>query len=456
MNKKKTIVYCCQVCEHQVPKWLGKCPECGSWNSFEEGEVLRVKNSLKTTLEKESEGPQRISLIKLEKYERASTNIFEFDRVLGGGIVKGSLVLIGGEPGVGKSTLLSKVMLEVSKKEPLKNILYISGEESSSQVAERVKRIGGGRDNVYIYHQTSWQKIREQIQKIKPELVILDSIQTTYSNEISSAPGSISQIREVTFELMNYVKKNDLTGFIIGHITKEGNIAGPKLLEHMVDTVIYFEGDQFGKYRILRAIKNRFGDTNETGIFEMTEHGLEEVKNPSAFLLQGADEKTIGRTISTITEGSRTLFVEIQALVIENKYSNGRRTTQGVDPNRLSMLIAVVEKYLEIPLGENDIYLNITGGMKLQGREADLSIIGSLLSSYLNKPLKKSPIMIGEVGLNGEVRAVPKLALRVKEMKNMNYRHLVTAGSSREDIKTNHKLEAIGVENIKELIEAIF
>lgn len=456
MTKKKTMIFICQVCEHEISKWHGKCSECGSWNSYEESESLRAKNTGKRKEESEGVGPQRIGLIKLDHYQRVSSNISEFDRVLGGGIVKGSLVLIGGEPGVGKSTLLSNIMIEISKKHREKNILYISGEESSSQVAERIKRIGGGSENVFIYHETSWQKIKEQILRIKPEFVILDSIQTTYSSDISSAPGSISQIREVTFELMNHIKKNDLTGFVIGHITKEGNIAGPKLLEHMVDAVVYFEGDPFGRYRILRAIKNRFGDTSETGIFEMTERGLEEVKNPSVFLLQGGEEKTIGRSISTIIEGSRTLFVEIQALVIENKYGGGRRTTQGVDPNRLAMLVAVIEKYLDIPLGENDIYLNVTGGMKLQGREADLGIISSLLSSYMNKALKRNSIMIGEVGLNGEVRSVPKLEVRIREMCNMNYRHLVTSKNSVNELKKRDDLDVIGIDNIKNLIEGIF
>lgn len=451
MAKKKTTVFTCSSCGHQVAKWMGRCPDCGEWNSFEE--ELFTKQPLNITGNgpvTRNEPPKLISEVEKSVYERVKTGIGEFDRVVGGGIVKGSLLLIGGEPGIGKSTLLTELMAKLSD---LKsgNVLYVSGEESVNQIADRCKRIGVDESNFYIYNETNWQKVQEQIQKIKPRFMVLDSIQTTVSSDIQSAPGTVSQIREVTYELMNHVKANGVTCFVIGHITKDGAIAGPKILEHMVDTVIYFEGDQFGQYRMLRAIKNRFGNTNEVGIFEMGEGGLVEVKNPSQYFLDEHLEGSFGRSLCCVVEGSRTLFIEVQSLVVENKYGNGRRTTQGIDSNRLSMLVAVIEKYMGIPLGFNDIYLNVVGNMKLTTRESDLSVIASLLSSYRAKPLDSNTVFIGEVGLTGEVRSVPRMEMRLKELAQLNYKNVVTSAKVANEFKGKHSLNLIGIKRVQEL-----
>ncbi|EQC50000.1 DNA repair protein RadA [Bacteriovorax sp. BSW11_IV] len=451
MAKKKSTVFTCNNCGHQTAKWLGRCPDCGEWNSFEEElftkQTVNITNS---SVIGRSEPPKLISEVEKSVYERVKTGIGEFDRVVGGGIVKGSLLLIGGEPGIGKSTLLTELMAKLSD---LKsgNVLYVSGEESVNQIADRCKRIGVDESNFYIYNETSWQKIQEQIHKIKPRFMVLDSIQTTTSSEIQSAPGTVSQIREVTYELMNHVKSNGITCFVIGHITKDGAIAGPKILEHMVDTVIYFEGDQFGQYRMLRAIKNRFGNTNEVGIFEMGEGGLIEVKNPSQYFLDEHLEGSFGRSLSCVIEGSRTLFIEVQSLVVENKYGNGRRTTQGIDTNRLAMLVAVIEKYMGIPLGFNDIYLNVVGNMKLTTRESDLSVIASLLSSYRAKPVDGGTVFVGEVGLTGEVRSVPRMEMRLKELAQLNYKKVVTSAKVASEFKGKYSLDIIGIKRVQEL-----
>ncbi len=450
---KKTTTFICQSCSYQTSKWMGKCPECGSWNSFTEETAVAAKdlNRAHKRTAQGNEIPKLINEIVLEKQFRVITGMGEFDRVVGGGVVPGSLILIGGEPGIGKSTLLTSVMGKLSQAHPEQVVLYVSGEESVNQVAERSKRVGVNAANFYIYNETNWQKILEQINKLQPRFLVIDSIQTTSSSEIDSAPGTVSQIREVTYELMNHVKANGITCFVIGHITKEGSIAGPKILEHMVDTVIYFEGDQFGHYRLLRAMKNRFGNTNEVGIFEMKESGLDEVKNPSQYFLDDQLQDSYGRSLTCIIEGSRSLFVEIQALVVENKFGNGRRTTQGVDNNRLAMMVAVIEKYFRLPLGFNDIYLNVVGGMKLISRESDLSIIASLLSSYRSRPIDSSTIFVGEVGLTGEVRSIPQMEMRVKEMAQLNYKKVVTSEKTAKELKGKFNIEIIGLKKAKDI-----
>jgi DNA repair protein RadA/Sms len=450
---KKISNFVCQSCSYQTSKWMGKCPECGEWNSFTEETTINSKdlNRAHKRSALSIEVPRLIKDIDVEKQPRIKTSINEFDRVVGGGVVPGSLILIGGEPGIGKSTLLTKVMGTLSQNFKNETVLYVSGEESVNQVADRAKRLGVHAESFYIYNETNWQKVLEQINKLKPKFLVVDSIQTTTSSEIDSAPGTVSQIREVTYELMNHVKANGITCFVIGHITKEGSIAGPKILEHMVDTVIYFEGDQFGQYRILRAMKNRFGNTNEVGIFEMKEHGLQEVANPSQFFLDDQLEGAFGRTLTCIVEGSRSLFVEIQALVVENKFGNGRRTTQGLDNNRLAMMVAVVEKYFGLPLGFNDIYLNIVGGIKLQNRESDLSIIASLLSSYRMKPIDSNTVFVGEVGLTGEVRSVPMMEMRVKEMAQLNYKRVITSERTARELKGKYNIEVVGIRQARDL-----
>lgn len=456
MAKPKTR-FVCQECGHETPKWLGKCPECHAWNSFREesGESLAraVKGASPTG---ELRVPQRVDEVEAESQVRFKAGLEEFDRVLGGGITKGSLTLLGGEPGIGKSTLLMEVSGRLSIAYPNNKILYVSGEESSSQVASRSKRLGINQDNFYILNETNWQNILAAIKKLKPKFLMLDSIQTTLSSEVQAAAGTVSQIREVTYEIMNYAKAYDLTCFIIGHVTKEGAIAGPKILEHMVDTVVYFEGDQFGQYRLLRVMKNRFGNTNEVGIFEMNETGLKEVNNPSQYFLDSSLDEAYGRSLTCIVEGSRPLFVEVQALVVENKYGNGRRTTQGIDNSRLSMLVAVTDKYFEIPLSFNDIYINIVGGFKLASRESDLAILASLLSSYYGKMLADSTILIGEVGLTGEVRSVPLLETRLKEISQLNYKRVITSEKAARDYSGKFNFELVGVKRAVELKELLF
>ncbi len=458
MAKVKSV-FTCQECGYQTAKWLGKCPDCNQWNSFSEEEVTKASKlaqKVSTVLGGKVSKPKNISEIENDKVQRYTTGIKEFDRVMGGGVTYGSLTLIGGEPGIGKSTILMEVCGKLLTNYSNEKILYVSGEESESQVADRSKRLGVDSPHLYIYNETNWQKVLEQVKELKPKFLVLDSIQTTYSSEVDSAVGTLSQIREVTYEVMNYAKAYGLTVFLIGHVTKEGQIAGPKILEHMVDTVIYFEGDQLGQYRMLRVMKNRFGNTNEVGIFEMQEKGLVEVSNPSQYFLEQSLPGSYGRSITCILEGSRALFIEMQALVVENKFAVGRRTTQGLDTNRVALLVAVIDKYFGIPLSYNDIYVNVVGGMKLSTRESDLSVMASLLSSYFMKPLPSDTVFLGEVGLTGEVRSVPMMELRLREIAQMNYKRVITAKRVAKDYEGKFKIEIIGVTKARDLKDLLF
>jgi DNA repair protein RadA/Sms len=455
MAKIKTV-FTCQECGYQTAKWLGKCPDCNQWNSFSEEESIKPTKAAPKSISGRESRPKTINEIEHDNVHRYYTKIGEFDRVMGGGVTVGSLTLIGGEPGIGKSTLLMEVCGKLLNSYSNDKVLYVSGEESESQVAGRSKRLGVQNSNFYIFNETNWQKIIEQVKILKPKFLVLDSIQTTHSNQVESAAGTLTQIREVTYELMNYAKAYNLTCFIIGHVTKEGQIAGPKILEHMVDTVIYFEGDQLGQYRMLRVMKNRFGNTNEVGIFEMQEKGLTEIKNPSQYFLEQSLPGSYGRSLTCILEGSRSLFVEIQALVVENKFAVGRRTTQGLDSNRVALLVAVIDKYINIPLSYNDIYVNVVGGMKLTTRENDLSVIASLLSSYYATPIPSDTIFLGEVGLTGEVRSVPLMEMRLKEISQMNYKRVITSKRAAEDFKQKYKLEMVGLSRASELKDLLF
>lgn len=451
MAKVKKM-FVCQSCGFNTAKWLGKCPECGQWNSFleeEQGKAAQVVGQ-------GSSYPKRLSEVSEVSYQRFVTDLNEFDRVVGGGITRGSLSLIGGEPGIGKSTLLMEVCGRLLSKDQVDKILYVSGEESESQIADRSKRMGISSDNFLIYHQNSWEKIKSAIKEEKPSFLVIDSIQTTVTEQLDSAAGTLSQIREVTYELMNVAKASGITTMVIGHVTKEGNIAGPKVLEHMVDTVVYFEGDQWGQYRILRAIKNRFGNTNEVGIFEMADNGLNEVRDPSSYFLDENMEDSYGRSISCIVEGTRAIFVELQALVVENKFGNGRRTAQGVDNNRVALLVAVIDKYFDIPISYNDIYVNVVGGLKITSRETDLSIIASLLSSYKGVSLPSDTVFLGEVGLTGEVRSVPQMEIRIKEIAQMNYRRVITTVKTANELGDKFDLELIGIKKATDLDKVVF
>jgi DNA repair protein RadA/Sms len=454
MSKKSKTQFVCQNCQYSVVKWIGKCPDCGEWNSFEEATVEAKLPRKQTAASKNI--PKPFSVIQSEQYLRINTGNREFDRVMGGGIVPGSLTLIGGEPGVGKSTILLEVCGKLAKLYPKEKVLYISGEESESQVAQRSRRLGLDIDNLLLLHSGSWNDIKVHLNTIKPKFFVLDSIQTTQSEDLQSPPGTISQIREVTYEVMNFSKVHNVTGFIIGHVTKEGQIAGPKVLEHMVDTVVYFEGDRLGQFRFLRVHKNRFGNTHEVGIFEMGEDGLREVSNPSMCFLERPLDSSYGRSLSCLYEGTRPLLIEIQSLVVEAKGGMPRRTTQGFDQNRLSMIVAVIEKYFKLPIGHNDIYLNIVGGMKISNRECDLSIVSSLLSSFKQVGIGDDTVLIGEVGLTGEVRTVPYMENRLKELENLNYKRVITSQSYVDKNRDKFDIELIGIKRANEIEVILF
>jgi DNA repair protein RadA/Sms len=450
--KKLATGFVCQNCSYLSSKWLGKCSNCGQWNSFiEEHLAKKANHSSKQNLNVNDEA-QALSEIGSSENKKLQTGIQEFDRVLGGGLTLGSLVLLGGEPGIGKSTLLSMVLGKIDKEMAGSKVLYVSGEESREQVAARMNRIGIQGDSFFIYHETSWQLIKEQIIKLKPKFLVIDSIQTTVSVELDSLPGSVSQIREVTHEIMNFTKSKGITTFLIGHITKEGNIAGPKILEHMVDTVIYFEGDELGQYRLIRAIKNRFGTSNEVGIFEMSSAGLREVNNPSQIFLNDHTKGSFGSTRTCMIEGSRTLMLEVQALVVENKQGCGRRTTQGIEGNRLSMLVAIIEKYFSMSLGFSDVYLNIVGGIKVTARESDLSVLAAILSSIYKKAVPREIVFLGEVGLSGEVRSMSQVEKRLKELEHLGYKEVFTSNKVREKYSGKTSLRLQGMSHARDLL----
>lgn len=453
------MIYVCLSCDYKSTKWLGQCPNCKQWNSFEEREgnskSLKSSSSFSSS---SSQGrgayslPKKISEITEDEHDaRVMTGIREFDRVLGGGIVPGSLVLVGGGPGIGKSTLLMMAMGKLCLAYPKETFFYISGEESLLQVSKRLKRLNLSGSNLYLYHETSWERIKEQCLELRPKVFVLDSIQTTLSDQVVGTAGGQTQLREVTFELLNFIKAQGFTCFVIGHITKEGNIAGPKILEHMVDTVIYFEGDQFDHYRILRSYKNRFGNTLEVGIFEMGEQGLEEVHNPAEYFLAENSGERFGRALSCTQEGTRTLILEAQGLVVENKFGNGRRTAQGIDQNRLCMLVAVIEKYFKINLSFHDIYVNIAGGIRSKSREIDLAIIASILSSFWGITLPKTLLFLGEVGLTGDIRAIGPMEKRLHEIEQLGYKCLVTSASLSEKFQKKFGYTLKGMHTIEQL-----
>ncbi len=446
----------CQSCGYKTAKWEGKCPDCGQWNSLLEVEKLTKQTKSSPGAVRGRREAKKITEVTSIEHDRIKTGIEEFDRVVGGGLTIGSLSLLGGEPGIGKSTLLLEVCGKVAKNNPNDLLLYVSGEESESQIADRAKRLGVDSENILILHETQWQEILAVIKDKKPKFFVLDSIQTTVSNELTSASGTVSQVREVTYDLMNHAKALGITCFVIGHVTKEGGISGPKVLEHMVDTVLFFEGDQNNFYRLLRVQKNRFGNTYEVGIFEMTENGLGEVHNPSQYFLEKSFQGAFGRSITCVLEGTRSIFVETQALVTENKYGNGRRTTQGIDNNRLAMLVAIIEKYFEIPLGFHDIYVNVVGGIKLSKRDSDLAIIAAILSSYYSKPLDEKTVLIAEVGLTGEIRKAPMMESRIKEMDLLKYEKLITSSYLNDEIQKKYDVCISGIERITDLKKLLF
>lgn len=451
MAKGKKTVYFCQNCGHEEGKWLGQCPACKEWNTFVEERVTVAKSSAV----KERQALQVVPLaqVETEAEERISTNIEELDRVLGGGIVPGSLILVGGDPGIGKSTLLLQVCQQLSEKE--KKVLYISGEESLRQIKLRAQRMGDFTDHLLLVCETNLELIKGVIEREKPETVVIDSIQTMYSEEVGSAPGSVSQVREATNTLMQLAKGLCITIFIVGHVTKEGTVAGPRVLEHMVDTVLYFEGDRHASYRILRGVKNRFGSTNEIGVFEMRQDGLREVKNPSEFMLDGRPENASGSVVACSIEGTRPILLEIQALVCESNFNMPRRTAAGTDYNRVNLLMAVLEKRIGYRLANYDAYVNIAGGIRINEPAVDLGIVMAIVSSYKNRPLDERTLVFGEVGLSGEVRAVNMPEQRVAEAKKLGFQTCILPAVSLDSVKTIKGIRIIGVKNINEAIQLI-
>ncbi|MBU0549077.1 MAG: DNA repair protein RadA [Candidatus Omnitrophica bacterium] len=425
---KTKTVFACQSCGYQSVKWLGRCPDCNNWNSFVEetyaAPSVKGKKSLSTVFRDE---PVLLRDITSEGVERVTIGIEELDNVLGGGIVPGSVILIGGDPGIGKSTISLQVCSKLTEKKI--PVLYISGEESTRQTKMRADRLGAGSsiggDNLYIVSQTDLSLIIEYIDKIKPQVVFIDSIQVLFSDEISSSAGSISQVRECASRLTLLAKSRGISLFIIGHVTKEGTLAGPRVLEHMVDTVLYFEGDRFSMYRVLRAVKNRFGSVNEIGVFEMSSAGLKEVGNPSQMFLSQRPKEASGTVVVSVMEGSRPLFVEIQALVSHSGFGYARRRSQGFDFNRMSLLVAVLEKRMDLRLENEDIFVNVVGGIKIEDPAADLGVSIAIASAFKDKPVLADSLILGEVGLTGEIRSILQAELRINEAQKLGFKSCV-------------------------------
>jgi DNA repair protein RadA/Sms len=453
----KKSVFVCGECGYEASKWMGKCPECNSWNSFAEEVKVKASSTPKKVsgqLHYEKAKPLRLSDIKSEVEERMATGIQELDRVLGGGIVQGSLILVGGDPGIGKSTMMLQICQTLSRLN--KKVLYVSGEESLHQIKMRAKRLSVANEELLLYAQTNMNIIESVIMKEKPDVLMIDSIQTMYNEEIGSVPGSVSQVREVTAHLMRLAKQMNIATFIVGHVTKDGAIAGPRVLEHMVDTVLYFEGDKNASYRVLRGVKNRFGSTNELGIFEMRNEGLVEVLNPSEYMLSGRPINEPGSLVVCAMEGSRPLFVEVQALVAYTTFNMPRRTVNGADYNRIMMLLAVIEKKYGLSLADNDCFVNIAGGLKMNEPSLDLGIIAAVISSIKNQAVDPQTVLMGEVGLTGEVRGITFSENRVKEAIKLGFKTIVLPENNARSIKAHSGIKIIGIKHINDLKENIF
>ena len=453
---KQTSVFFCQECGYESSKWLGQCPGCKSWNSFVEEPVRR--QSAAGSGKRGAGGnaktrPLRLEEISTGQEERFTTHMPELDRVLGGGIVRGSLVLVGGDPGIGKSTLLLQVCRMLAMDE--RKVLYVCGEESLKQIKLRADRLGTFGDSLSLFCETNLDIIEETIGEFKPQVVVIDSIQTMYNEQVSAAPGSVSQVRETTGRLLQIAKGLGITIFIVGHVTKEGTVAGPRVLEHMVDTVLYFEGDRYASYRILRGVKNRFGSTNEIGVFEMRQEGLFEVKNPSEFMLNGRPEDASGSVVVCSTQGTRPILLEIQALVCHTNFGFPKRQAIGTDLNRVNLLMAVLEKRLGLQIGDQDAYVNLAGGMKIQEPAIDLGIVMAIASSFKNRGIDQKMTVFGEVGLSGEVRAVSQAEQRVLEAKKLGFDTVVLPQSNKDSLKDITGIKLIGVKSVQDAIDLI-
>jgi DNA repair protein RadA/Sms len=455
VKKAAKTIFCCQTCGYQTPKWLGRCPDCGQWETFvEEAQTaasiakgMLSVSSLQTT-------PIPIDAVDLEKEERIFTGIDEFDRVLGGGLVPGTLVLIGGDPGIGKSTLMLQALHGLTVVGC--KVLYVSGEESVRQLRIRSKRLATLSPELLVVSEIDMESILAMIEASRPDVVVIDSIQTMFSSDLTSAPGSVTQVRESTVRLMLMAKKTNTPVFLVGHVTKDGAIAGPRLLEHMVDTVLYFEGDRDHVFRILRAVKNRFGSTNEIGVFEMRENGLIEVANPSAAFLSERPVNVPGSVVTASMEGSRPILIELQSLVSSTSFGNPRRTILGIDHNRVALLVAVMEKKLGMHLLGHDIFINVAGGVKVDEPAVDMGIISSIASSFLDRTIMTGTIVFGEVGLTGEVRAVSHVDIRVAEAKKMGFKRCLVPETNRKRLAAKKGLDVVGVNTVEDAVEALF
>ena len=449
MAKSKTV-FVCNECGYESAKWLGKCPACNSWNSFFEQKIEKLTDN--KTEKRKTNTPKALNTYEGKEFYRTSTGFTEMDRVLGGGLVKGSLVLLGGEPGIGKSTLILQLCDKVKGEG---KVLYVSGEESAEQIKLRADRLGINNENILFLGETDIDIVRQAIDDVSPKLVIIDSIQTMYSDELSAAAGSVSQVREITSQVMRICKSKDITTIIIGHVTKEGNIAGPRVLEHMVDSVLYLEGERYFSYRILRGVKNRFGSTNEIGMFEMKQEGMCEILNPSDILISERNDNPAGSCIIASMEGTRPILVELQALTTQSIFGFPKRTANGVDFNRLSLLIAVLEKKAGILLGNQDVYLNVVGGIKINDPAIDLGVVAVVASSFKNISIPNDTVIMGEVGLTGEVRRINFIEKRLKEAEKLGFKTCIIPESNKKGLKDSYKLDIIGVKNVREAMRKI-
>ncbi|MCE5194564.1 MAG: DNA repair protein RadA [Nitrospiraceae bacterium] len=449
MAKAKTF-YQCQACGYASPKWLGKCPDCGEWNTLVE-ERKEAKQSRRSSPGRPELQP--LNSIESIREDRISTGIKELDRVLGGGVISGSVILVGGDPGIGKSTILIQAIAGLSKK--CGTVLYVSGEESPEQIKLRAERLSIDSDKIMVFPETSLESVIDSSSKLNPGVIVVDSIQTMYTEEILSAPGSVSQVRECAARLMLFAKRSDIPIFIVGHVTKEGAIAGPRVLEHIVDTVLYFEGDRGHPYRIIRTVKNRFGSTNEIGVFEMTDNGLSQIENPSELFLSERPINVSGSTVVASIEGTRPVMVEVQALVSQTTFGMPRRTSIGVDYNRVNLLTAVLEKRAGCHLGGMDIFINVVGGLKIIEPAIDLGIIATIASSLKERPIDPKTFVFGEVGLSGEIRAVAHGELRIREGSKIGFKKAIMSKMNSERIKDSFGIEIIGVKNVEEALEAL-
>ncbi len=452
MGKTRTVFFCSN-CGYQSPKWLGRCPSCGAWNTFVE-EVLRDDARQESSEFRLNGAPQSIHDIEAKEGQRLQTGIAELDRVFGGGIVSGSAILIGGDPGIGKSTLLLQV-LEMLAERGLR-VLYVSGEESPQQIKLRATRLGANATDLLVLVEVELESILAGIEKIKPAAVVIDSIQTIYSPVFSSAPGSVGQVREAAGKFILLAKKTGIPVFLVGHVTKDGSLAGPKVLEHMVDAVLYFEGDSGHAYRIIRGIKNRFGPTHEIGVFEMRDSGLSEVANPSAFFLSERPDGVPGSVVVPSMEGTRPILIEVQSLVSMTSFGMPRRTAIGVDHNRVSLLTAVMDKVCGIHLGNSDIFLNVAGGVKVDETAIDLGVVSAITSSFLNRPIVAGTVVFGEVGLTGEIRGVSQTEFRIREAQRMGFKRCIFPHKRQKEAFGVRNIELIPISSLKELVEQLF